>query len=338
MPLEYLKYDLTPNGLMFVRWHLAGIPLTVDARTFRLTVGGHVERPLSLSLDDIRKLEPESIVAVNQCSGNSRALFSPRVPGVQWAGGALANAKWTGVKLKTLLERAGVRAGARCVAFRGLDKPPIDGPPPFAKSLELDHALQPEVLVSWAMNDQPIPMLNGFPLRLVVPGWYSTYWVKALTDVTVLDSEFDGFWMTKAYRVPKTPGADESPDHLAAETVPISRMDVRSLIVPLRPDTRIVHGSPIAVEGIAFDGGDGIARVEVSVDGGSTWQDARLDPDLGRYSFRRWRWSWTPATPGRATIVVRATSGSGEVQRPTPQWNRGGYMLNAYERTSVVVS
>lgn len=338
MPLAYLKHDLTPNDLMFVRWHLAGVPHSVDLRTFRLAIAGHVERAAALSLDEVRALEPTSLVAVNQCSGNSRALSAPRVPGVQWGSGALGNAKWTGVRLKTLLDRAGVRAEARCVTFRGLDGPPIEGPAPFVKSLDLDRARSDDVLVAWAMNDQPLPMLNGFPLRLVVPGWYSTYWVKALREITVLDAPFDGFWMTKAYRIPSAPGADESPDHLATSTVPISRMNVRSLIVSPTPDAKLARGGPCALEGIAFDGGDGIARVEVSVDGGASWRDATLDADLGRYSLRRWRASWTPTEAGPATLMARATSRSGEAQRATPIWNRGGYMRNVYERCPVVVS
>jgi DMSO/TMAO reductase YedYZ molybdopterin-dependent catalytic subunit len=338
MPLEYLRHDLTPNDLMFVRWHLAGLPRSIDLRTFRLTLGGHVQRPVSLSYDELRGVEPVSLVAVNQCSGNSRALFTPRVPGVQWGNGALGNAKWTGVRLRALLDRVGLREGARCVTFRGLDQPPIEGPAPFVKSLDVDRALDPDVLVAWAMNDQPLPMLNGFPLRLVVPGWYSTYWVKALTEVTVLDSAFDGYWMAKAYRVPATEGAVETPDHLASETVPISRLDVRSLLVRPEPGARLPVGAPCEMDGIAFDGGSGIARVEVSVDGGASWRDAALDADLGRYSFRRWRRTWTPTQPGPATIVVRATSASGEQQRTTPQWNRSGYMRNVYEQTRVVVS
>ena len=338
MPLEYLRHDLTPNDLMFVRWHLSGLPRSVDLRTFRLMLAGHVDRPLSLSFDELRTLEPVSLVAVNQCSGNSRALFTPRVPGVQWEGGALGNAKWTGVRLRTLLDRAGVRAGARCVTFRGLDKPPIEGPPPFVKSLDVDRARDPDVIVAWAMNDEPLPMLNGFPLRLVVPGWYSTYWVKALTEITVLDRAFDGYWMAEAYRIPATEGADEAPDHLASETVPISRLDVRSLVVSPKPGAHLQVGSPCAMEGVAFDGGSGIARVEVSVDGGTSWKDAALDADLGRYSFRRWRLTWAPTQPGLATIAVRATSASGERQRPTPQWNRAGFMRNVYERVPVVVS
>ncbi len=338
MPLAFLRHDLTPNDLMFVRWHLAGLPRSVDLRTFRVRVGGHVERPLSLSLDELRSLEQVSLVAVNQCSGNSRALFAPRVPGVQWEIGALGNARWTGVRLRTLLDRAGLRAGARCVTFRGLDQPPIEGPPPFVKSLDVERAIEPDVVIAWAMNDQPLPMLNGFPVRLVVPGWYSTYWVKALTEVTVLDAAFDGYWMAKAYRVPATDGADEAPEHLAESTVPVSRMDVRSLVVSPAPGARLQVGTPCAMEGVAFDGGSGIARVEVSVDGGAGWQDAALDADLGKYSFRRWRLTWTPARLGPATVVVRATSASGEQQRATAQWNRSGYARTVYERTPVVVS
>jgi DMSO/TMAO reductase YedYZ molybdopterin-dependent catalytic subunit len=338
MPFEYLRHDLTPNDLMFVRWHLAGIPRTVDLRTFQLSILGHVDRPLTLSYDDVQKRSGAGVVAVNQCSGNSRALFAPRVPGVQWAYGALGNARWTGVPLKTLLDEAGVRAGARCVTFRGLDKPTFDGPPLFVKSLPIDRARDDDVLVAWAMNDQPLPMLNGFPLRLVVPGWYSTYWVKALTEVTVLDADFDGYWMAKAYRIPKTDGADEAPDKLATETTPITRIDVRSFVVRPAADERVKLGAPYSMEGIAFDGGSGIARVEVSADDGATFQDAQLDPDLGKYSFRRWRMSWTPSAPGPSAIVVRATSVAGELQRKTPQWNRAGYMRNVYERTPVVVA
>jgi hypothetical protein len=188
------------------------------------------------------------------------------------------------------------------------------------------------------MNDQPLPMLNGFPLRLVVPGWYSTYWVKSLRAINVLDAPYDGFWMTKAYRIPAAPGAAETPDHPATDTIPISRMNVRSLIVSPSPGARLVHGAPCALEGVSFDGGDGIARVEISVDGGTTWRDSALDPELGRYSLRRWRASWTPSQAGPATLMARATSGSGETQRAAPIWNRGGYMRNVYEPCPVAVS
>jgi sulfite dehydrogenase len=347
MPLRYLRHDLTPNDALYVRWHLATLPTSIDARTFRLRVTGEVERPLALSLDDLRKLEAVSVVAVNQCSGNARALFSPRVPGVQWMGGALGNARWTGVRLRDLLERAGVKGpaangDARDVTFRGLDKPPLESVPAFVKSLDLAHAMasEGEVIVAYAMNDAPLPMLNGFPLRLVVPGWFSTYWTKALTEVHVLgeSEKFQGFWMTKAYRVPKREAADESPTDLAKDTVPITRLNVRSLVVRPEPGESLAAGAPYAMEGIAFDGGSGIRSVEISTDGGATWRETQLDRDLGAYSFRRWRATWTPSAKGDATVIVRATSQGGESQRSAPQWNRSGYMRNALERVEVKVT
>ncbi|MGZ3477421.1 MAG: molybdopterin-dependent oxidoreductase, partial [Polyangiales bacterium] len=291
-----------------------------------------------LSLDELQKLESVSVNAVNQCSGNSRALFSPRVPGVQWSGGAVGNAKWTGVRLRDLLERAGARADAVEVTFRGLDKPPTETLPAFVKSLALSRAKDEDVIVAWAMNDAPLPMLNGFPLRLVVPGWYSTYWVKSLTEIRVVKQAFDGFWMAKAYRIPKTQDADEPPGELAKETVPISKMNVRSLVVRPEPGESIAAGAPYAMEGVAFDGGAGVDKVEVSTDGGATWQEAKLDASLGKYSFRRWRASWTPSSKGEASVMVRATNAAGEAQRTTPQWNRAGYMRNVYERVEVKVT
>ncbi len=204
-PWPYFRHDLTPNEAFYVRWHLEGIPTHVELRTWRLRVDGHVERPLELSMEDLRRMEAVSLVAVNQCSGNSRSLFEPRVPGGQWVNGAMGNARWTGVRLRDLLQRAGLRAGTVQVSFQGLDKAPLPSVPDFVKALEVDHARQPEVLVAYEMNGAPLPMLNGFPVRLVVPGWYATYWVKALTNITVLDHPFTGFWMVAAYHIPATP-------------------------------------------------------------------------------------------------------------------------------------
>lgn len=225
-PLHYLRQDLTPNEAFFVRWHLEAIPTSVDVRTFRLNVSGHVRKALLLSLDDLRsQFEPVSIIAVNQCSGNSRSFFEPRVPGGQWKNGAAGNARWTGVSVKSLLDRAQVKAGAVDVSFNGLDAAPLPSVADFVKALSIDHARDGEVMVAFAMNDQPLPMLNGFPLRLVVPGWYGTYWVKALSDITVLPQAFSNFWTDKAYRIPNAPNGTEDPKNLAKDTVPINRFN-----------------------------------------------------------------------------------------------------------------
>jgi sulfite dehydrogenase len=332
-PWRYFREDLTPNEAFYVRWHLEAIPTTVDLHTWRLKVAGHVQTPLELSLDELRQLPRESIVAVNQCSGNSRGLFDPRVPGSQWGNGGMGNARWTGVRLRDLLDRAGLRAGAVQVAFDGLDVGPMPSVPDYVKALDVDRAREPEVLVAIAMNDAPLPMLNGFPARLVVPGWYATYWVKALTDITVLDRRFEGFWMAPAYRIPHNATAEETPQALSPATVPINRMNVRSLFVRPESDASIPAGQPFTLDGIAFDGGDGIRKVEVSTDGG-TWTEAALGSDLGRFSFRRWTAEWTP-TAGEHRLRVRATSGSGEEQPAVPRWNRSGYMRNVIEEVRV---
>jgi sulfite dehydrogenase (cytochrome) subunit A len=336
-PIQYFQQDITPNEAFFVRWHLADVPTKVDTKTFRLTVKGHVEQELSLSLDDLRQqFEPVSVTAVNQCSGNSRGLFEPRVPGGQWGNGAVGNAQWTGVRLKDVLAKAKAREGAVDVTFRGLDQPVVNTTPAFAKSLPFDKASDAEVMIAYEMNNQPLPMLNGFPCRLVVPGWYATYWVKSLTGIHVLDKPFDGFWMAKAYRVPATPNFSESPDALSPKTEPISKMTVRSLIVRPEPGNHVPANEPCGIEGVAFDGGTGIAKVEVSTDGGRSWAAASLDPDAGRFSWRRFRYKWTPTSTGPQKLLSRATNVAGQTQ-VTKQWNRSGYARDVMDPTQVTV-
>jgi len=334
-PWEYFRHDLTPNEAFYVRWHLEAIPTHVELATWRLRIDGHVEKPLELSMDDLRKMEAVSIVAVNQCSGNSRSLFAPRVLGGQWVNGAMGNARWTGVRLGDLLKRAGLRSGTEQVTFRGLDEAPLPTVAEFVKALDVDHARQPEVLVAYEMNGAPLPMVNGFPARLVVPGWYATYWVKALSHIAVLDHKFTGYWMATAYKIPATPGANESPDALATQTVPINRMNVRSFFVRPELGAIVPIGRACALEGIAFDGGHGIQQVEFSADGGGAWSPARLAEDLGRFSFRRWHADWTPAAPGNYRLQVRAVNAAGEGQPAQPNWNRGGYMRNVIEEIQV---
>jgi DMSO/TMAO reductase YedYZ molybdopterin-dependent catalytic subunit len=336
-PWQYFREDLTPNEAFYVRWHLEGIPTRVDLSSWRLSVDGHVERPLALSIEELRRMGSVSVVAVNQCSGNSRSFFAPRVPGGQWMNGGMGNARWTGVRLRDLLQQAGLRAGAVQVSFRGLDEAPLPTVADFVKTLEVDHARQPEVLVAYEMNGAPLPMLNGFPVRLVVPGWYATYWVKALSKITVLDQRFTGYWMATAYRIPATPGANESPQAPAKESVPINRMNVRSFFVRPDPDARVSVGQVNALEGIAFDGGHGIRQVQFSANGGRDWSSARLGEDLGPFSFRRWHAEWTPTAQGDYRLQVRAVNNAGESQPTQANWNRGGFMRNVIEEIRVTV-
>jgi sulfite dehydrogenase len=338
-PLHYFREDLTANNAFFVRWHYEGIPTYIDLTKFKLQVDGHVGKPLLLSFDELKtQFEPTTVVAVNQCSGNSRSYFEPRVPGGQWRNGAVGNARWTGVKLKDLLQAAGIKPGAVDVSFGGLDEAPLFNMHKFVKALTVDHAMSDEVLVAYEMNDAPLPMLNGFPLRLVVPGWYATYWVKSLAAIQVLSQKFQGFWMDKAYRIPKNEDAVETPENLAKDTVPINKMNVRSLIVAPDVQDVVQAGKTFEIQGIAFDSGSGINKVEISTDGGKSWQAATLDSDkLGNFSFRRFRMNWTPSSTGSYKLMSRAYSNDGKFQRSFDQWNKSGYMRNVIEEWGVDV-
>src|SRR6266581_4654363 len=233
---------ITPNDAFFVRYHLANIPYDIDPETFFVDVKGKVDRPLKLSLADIKKLPSTEIVAVNQCSGNSRGFMNPRVAGGQLANGAMGNARWRGVPLKTVLDRAGVQQGARQVTFNGMDGPVSDKTPDFIKALEVDHARDGEVMLAYGMNGEDLPVLNGFPLRLVVPGYYGTYWMKHLSEINVIDSVFDGFWMKTAYRIPDNDCNCTEPGTPPKSTIPIGHLTVRSFITSVGDGAKVAAG------------------------------------------------------------------------------------------------
>jgi sulfite dehydrogenase len=328
----------TPNDAFFVRYHLADIPLKIDADSFRLTIQGKVDVPLSLSLEELRNgFEPVELAAVNQCAGNSRGFFEPRVAGGQLANGAMGNAQWKGVSLKALLTKAGVQAGAVQVSFQGLDRPVLPETPAFIKALDLDHALDGEVMVAYVMNGEDLPWLNGFPIRLVVPGCYGTYWVKHLSEVTVLDAPLDNFWMKTAYRIPNNLCACTEPGKAASSTVPIGRFNVRSFLTNIADGATIAANSNVSLRGIAFDGGYGVSDVVVSADAGKTWNEAALGENLGKYSFREWRANVALA-PGKHRLMVRAANRAGQSQPLEPLWNPSGYMRNVVEATDVTAA
>jgi DMSO/TMAO reductase YedYZ molybdopterin-dependent catalytic subunit len=327
---------VTPNDAFFVRYHWSGLPTSIDPAAYRLRVGGNVNAPLELSLDELKHFAGAADqVAVDQCSGNSRGYFSPRVNGGQLGNGAMGNARWAGVPLKRVLEKAGVKAGAVQVTFNGMDMPPIAGGPDFIKALDIDHALDGEVMLAWQMNGADLPVLNGYPVRLVVPGYYGTYWVKHVNDIQVTDKPFDGFWMKTAYRIPDNACACIPPGTTPAKTTPIKRYNVRSFITSLQEGARVRAGRDLLVRGIAFDGGFGITEVALSADGGRTWQETKLGQDMGRYSFREWSTMLKAPRKGPLELKVRAVNRIGESQPMTPLWNPQGYMRNVVETTHV---
>lgn len=327
----------TPNDRFFVRWHWADIPTTIDPAKFRLAITGHVTRPQSLGLADLARLPRFEIAAVNQCAGNSRGLFEPRVAGAQWRHGAMGNARWTGVALRDVLDAAGVRPGATHARFGGMDRATGDGAPDFEKSLTLDHARDGEVMLAFAMNGAPLPLLNGFPLRLVVPGWYSTYWIKMLDSIEILAAPDTGYWMDKAYRVPANPAADIVPGATGFATAPITRMIPRAFITSHADGATLPSAPTLTIGGIAMGGDHGVARVEVSGDGGRRWTPASLGPDAGRYGFRRFT-ATVAANPGSATLLARCTSTAGLTQPATANWNPGGYARGVIEAIRVTLT
>jgi DMSO/TMAO reductase YedYZ molybdopterin-dependent catalytic subunit len=328
----------TPNDRFFVRWHWAVIPDQVDLATFRCAVRGHVNQARSLTMADILALPRVEMAAVNQCSGNSRGLFAPRVAGGQWQNGAMGNAQWTGVRLRDVLDRAGVKPGAVAVRFNGLDEAAVDGAPDFTKSLSIDHARDGEVMLAYQMNGEQLPLLNGFPMRLVVPGWYSTYWVKMVSDIEVLDAPDNGFWMKSAYLIPATPRADVKPGQTGFPTEPINRMVPRSFFTNVTPATRVKPGSPVPLRGIALGGDCGVAAVDVSVDGGATWKPTALGRDEGAYSFRQWKAQVTAPASGVLAAMVRCTNARQVAQLMEANWNGSGFMRNVVETVDLAVA
>jgi DMSO/TMAO reductase YedYZ molybdopterin-dependent catalytic subunit len=339
-PLAHFNSLITPNDAFFVRYHLANIP-EIDVRSWRLRVGGAgAATPIELSLADLRRMEQVEVTAVLQCSGNRRGLFNPHVPGVQWGNGAMGNARWKGVRLKDVLAKAGARKDTVEVVLDGADGPVLDKTPDFVKSLPIWKALDDSVLIAIEMNGEPLPAWNGFPARIVVPGWTGTYWMKHLTGLDLVEKPFDGFWMKSSYRIPKGKFAlvDRFLSQEAETTTPITEMLVNSLITNLAPGQKVAARQALSVNGLAWDAGYGIQSVEVSLDGGASWSLATLGEDRGRFSFRPWSFKAVPAKPGAMTILAKATNRLGASQPTELIQNPAGYHHNLVARVPVTVA
>lgn len=341
-PAGQLNEMLTSNERFFVRWHLAVIP-EIDPKAWRLRIGGpSAGNPMELTYDDLRKFAAVELVAVNMCAGNRRGLSQPHVAGVEWGNGAMGNARWRGARLRDVLNRAGVKKDAVEVAFQGQDHGTIMQTPQFSKSLPMWKALDDNTILAYEMNGSALPLHNGMPVRLIVPGWVGTYWMKQISEINVLPKPYDGYWMKSAYRIPigKFPHLVRftSQDADGVNTTPITEMVVNSLITNLEDGQRFAAGQAIDVRGIAWDAGYGIRNVDVSVDGGQNWHPAKLAKDFGKYSWRQWQYSFSPKQRGQYAILARATNQKGETQSSELIWNPAGYHNNVPQKINVQVA
>jgi DMSO/TMAO reductase YedYZ molybdopterin-dependent catalytic subunit len=340
-PVEVFNEVITPNDKFFVRYHLANIP-KVALKDWKLTVGGDAaEKSVTFTAQQLKKeFKQVEVTALAFCSGNRRGLVDPRVPGVQWEYGAMGNARWKGVRLKDVLDRVGLKATALEIVFDGADGPVLEKTPDYRKSLPLKKALDEDTLIAFEMNGKPLPQDQGFPARIVVPGWTATYWVKHLISIDAISKPFDGFWMKTAYRIPKGkfPDAEVSwPSQETATTTPITEIAVSSLLTNVRDGQHFKRGRATELKGLAWDGGHGIAKVETSFDDGKTWQLAKLGKDYGRYSWRQFTASFKPETSGDYILKARATNTKGATQPVELTPNPGGYHHNKVQTLHVQV-
>jgi sulfite oxidase len=333
-PVEFMRSWITPVSHFYVRNHM-NMPRTLDAAIWKLTVGGEVEKPLTITLSDLGKLPPHSVTNTMECAGNGRSFQRPIVPGVQWQRGAVGNARFSGPRLHDILQQAGVKATGKHVRFRGLDLVP-GKVPPFVRSIPIEKAMDADTLIATHMNGAPLSKFHGFPARAVVPGWIGAASCKWITEITLLEKEFDGNFMTPGYRFPNH--AVEPGGALKIEdTHAITAMVVKSVITGPAEGAIVKPGQHVNVQGVAWAGEAEIAKVDISSDAGATWQPAQLGADHARYAWRLWSYRWTPARPGEYVLLARATDTTGQTQPDQAAWNPSGYLYNAIDKVTVNV-
>jgi sulfite oxidase len=332
-PVEYFDTWLTPAEHFFVRNHMHE-PNTIDPAQWKLSITGEVERPYTLTLAELSRLETHSVVNTLECAGNGRGFHTPKVPGVQWQKGAVSTGRFRGPRLHDLLERAGVKPAGKHVMFRGLDEVP-GKVPPFIRSIPIEKALDSDTLIATHLNGAPLPKHHGFPARTLVPGWIGAASCKWLAEIKVLDKEFEGNFMSPGYRMPNQsvkPGEAVKPE----ETHPVTALNVKSLISS-PAEGSIARSPALNIEGVAWAGESDVARVEVSTDGGNSWQPAELGKDRAHYAWRLFSYKWKVPGSGDYTIACRATDTQGRTQPATPVWNPSGYLNNAIDQVKIHV-
>ena len=331
-PIAHLNQWLTPVDCFFVRQHLPRP--TVSEAGFELKLTGRVEKEMNVTLAQLRQLPQYTVPAVLECTGNGRAFFSPRVPGVQWGRGAMGNAEWTGPRLSDVLKLAGADLNTAYVTANGADMG-LAKTPDFIRSLPMKKSLDPATLLALKMNGEPLPSLHGFPLRLIVPGWDGTSWVKWVNYLSVDQTPNTGFYMNPGYRFPKHPGAPGAPVN-PSDLAVIEDMPVQSFITG-HTDGAKVPVAALTLKGVAWAGESRVAQVEVSRDAGLTWQTAQLTGKDLPFTWRLWALAWRPPQPGYYTVLSRATDIRGRTQPLVPTWNPSGYLFNAVDRIGLSV-
>jgi sulfite oxidase len=332
-PVALLDSFITPVEHFYVRSHLP-VPPSLDAATWTLKLDGEVATPLSLSLDEIKKLPAATVTVTLECAGNGRSFFDPPVAGIQWEKGAVGTARWTGVRMSELLKRAGTKPTGKNVVMNCADRP-LGTMPAFVRQVPMAKAMTGDTILAYEMNGQPIPPVHGFPLRAIVPGWEGAYSVKWLTSLTVIDKDSDSFWVASAYRYPVkrvAPGAAVD----AKEMAPLTGLAVKSLITQPADGATVAPGK-VAVAGFAWAGENDIAKVEISSDSGATWQPARLVGEQARYTWRRFEADFTAAKAESHLILSRATDSKGQVQPAVSHWNPSGYLWNQYDSVRIEI-
>lgn len=335
-PVGLLNSYLTPKDLFYVRTHTyPALVEAKDAASWPLKIDGLVDRPMTITLDEIKKLPRASVTVTLECAGNGRAFFDPPVAGIQWEKGAVGTCRWTGARLSDVLKKAGLKAGATYIAANGADKP-LGKMPDFIRNVPVAKAMHPDTILAYEMNGEPIPQLHGFPLRLIVPGWEGAYAVKWVNQLEALDKEYEGFFVKTAYRYPNkrvAPGAAVPPQDME----PLTGLIVKSLInAPLDGSTH--KPGRIRISGFAWAGESSISRVDVSMDNGSTWVQAKLGREKERYSWQSFEHEFTINKPGSYQLLARATDDKGNQQPVVPQWNPSGYLWNVIDLVRINVN
>lgn len=340
-PREVFTSALTPNDQFFVRWHMPNIPTYNDPKTYTIKVDGLAEKELEITLEELKsdKYEQVELTAVLQCGGNSRSAFTPVAGGIQWGNGAMGCAVWKGVRLMDILKEAGLKEDAVWLGFNGKEQAAYYETPSFIRELKIEEIGQ-DVLLAYEMNGEDLPYLNGYPLRLIIPGSYSDSWIKMLSRISVANEYKKLFFMDVAYRVPDNACECEEPEKPFEKTKPITKMNVKSVIGYPTSGMELNHKSHFVVRGVAWDSGSGIKEVQVSIDGGKTWNKALLDDGKqGNYAYRTFRYSFKPMQYGEITIMSKAINNKGEEQpfAKDIQWNHGGYKYNGIDEVKVKI-